>query len=151
MEFSPKSLKEICFNINFCSWINIILHSSTLSIFVIGKKNGYFKCMRGVKQGDHLSPLLFCIVEDVLSRNISKLVEQGKIELIKGTRSMQVPSRSLYVDDIMILYKDKISSIHALDNFFNHMLLHLVRILILQNLQYIIVLFLLLELSILLI
>jgi len=72
-----------------------------------------------VKQGDPLSPLLFCIAEDVLSRNITKLVQQGKIELIKGTRSVQIPSHSLYADDIMIFCKGKIASIQALMQLFS--------------------------------
>jgi len=116
--FLLKVLKSFGFNDRFCSWINTILHSATLSILVNGKQNGYFHCKRGVRQGDPLSPLIFCIVEDVLSRNISKLVEQGKLELIKGTRYVQVPSHSLYADDIMIFCKGKISSIQALMQLF---------------------------------
>ena len=65
------------------------------------------------------SPLLFCIAEDVLSRNISKLVEQGKLNLIKGTGNVQLPSHSLYADDIMIFCKGKLSSINALIDLFN--------------------------------
>jgi hypothetical protein len=38
-----------------------------------------------VRQGDPFSPLLFCIAEDVLSRNISKLVDEGHLQLINGT------------------------------------------------------------------
>lgn len=47
-------------------------------------------------------PLLFCSVEDVVSKGIGKLVEQGKIELIEGTRSIHVPSHTLYADEIMV-------------------------------------------------
>lgn len=87
-----------------CSWINTILNSATLSINVNGKLNGFFKCKTGVTQRYPLSTLLFCIAVDVLSRNISRLVEQGKIELIKGTLHFQIPSHSLYADDIMIFF-----------------------------------------------
>jgi len=41
------------------------------------------------------------------------------MQLIKGTRSVQVPSHSQYVDDIMIFCKGKISSINALMDLFN--------------------------------
>lgn len=112
-------LNKFGFNEKFCSWIHTILKSATLSISVNGKQNGYFHCKRGVRQGDPLSPLLFCIAEDVLSRNISNLVLLGKIDLIKGSRSTCVPSHSLYADDIMIFCKGKISSIHALMQLFN--------------------------------
>jgi len=41
-----------------------------------------------------------------------------RLELIKGTRCIQVPSHSLYADDIMIFCKGKMSSIQALMNLF---------------------------------
>ena len=118
-KFLLKVLNKFGFNDKFCSWISTILHSAILSISVNGKLNGYFNCKRGVRQGGPLSPLLFCIAEDVLSRNISRLVEQGRLDLIKGTRIVQVPSHSLYADDIMIFCKGKSSSVLALMELFN--------------------------------
>lgn len=118
-KFLLNVLNKFGFNQQFCSWIQTILNSATLSISVNGKQNGYFKCKRGVRQGDPLSPLLFCMAEDVLSRNITKLVEQGKLDLIRGSRSVNVPSHSLYADDIMIFCKGRVSSIQALMDLFN--------------------------------
>jgi hypothetical protein len=71
-----------------------------------------------VRQGDPLSPLLFCLAEEVLSRGISKLVTDGNIELIKGARNTFVPSHCLYADDIMVFCSGKISSLNALKNLF---------------------------------
>ncbi|XP_026428837.1 uncharacterized protein LOC113324763 [Papaver somniferum] len=42
---------------------------------------GFFSMERGLKQGDPLSALLFVLMEDVLSRNISQLVNQDKKSL----------------------------------------------------------------------
>jgi hypothetical protein len=61
---------------------------------------------------------LFCIVEDVLSRGITKLVELGRLKLIKGTINLSVPSHTLYADDIMIFCKGKFSNIEALMQLF---------------------------------
>jgi len=55
-----------------------------------------------------VSPLLFCSAEEVLSRIISKLVNDGKIDLIKGTRNFRIPSHSFYADDLMIYCKGKL-------------------------------------------
>jgi hypothetical protein len=121
-------LRRFGFNDVFCNWIEVILKSSFLSISINGESHGYFNCIRGVRQGDPLSPLLFCIAEDVLSRSIFKLVEDGNLNLIKGTRNFRVPSHSFYADDLMIFCKGNISGLQALKDLFNklNMLLHLV-------------------------
>ncbi|KAF1883223.1 hypothetical protein Lal_00030326 [Lupinus albus] len=72
------------FNAKFVHWVKIILHSAMLSINVNGEYVGFFKYLRGVRQGDPLSPLLFCLVEDVFSRGLSKLASEGKLSPITG-------------------------------------------------------------------
>jgi len=104
------------FNQTFCNWIATILSSASLSVAINGSQQGYFACSKGVrhKQGDPLSPLLFCLAEEVLSRGILKLVEEGKVNLISGSRYTQVPSHCFYVDDIMIYCKGNFESLEAL-------------------------------------
>lgn len=116
--FLLKVLKSFGFNSLFCNWINTILHSAKLSISVNGKSEGYFSCSRGVRQGDPLSPLLFCLAEEVLSRGISKLVENGHLQLIKGTRHNALPSHILYADDVMLFCKGTSQNIQILSDFF---------------------------------
>jgi hypothetical protein len=113
-----KVLKQFGFNSIFCNWIKVILSSAYLSISINGSLHGFFNCTRGVRQGDPLSPLHFCLAEEVLSRGISKLVTDGNIELIKGARNTFVPSHCLYADDIMVFCSGKISSLNALKNLF---------------------------------
>ncbi|GAU31744.1 hypothetical protein TSUD_146310 [Trifolium subterraneum] len=89
-----------------------------MSISINGAQKGYFKCLRGVRQGDPISPILFFLAEEVLSRGISNLVQEGKIELIKGSRNSPVPSHCLYADDIMVFCKGKFASLQALQALF---------------------------------
>ncbi|XP_019423031.1 PREDICTED: uncharacterized protein LOC109332502 [Lupinus angustifolius] len=103
--FLLDTLKAFGFNQVFCSWINAILHSARLSININGSQVGFFNCSRGVRQGDPLSPLLFCIAEDVLSRGITSLVLVNKLSSISGPRNLQTPSHVLYADDIIIFCK----------------------------------------------
>jgi ribonuclease HI len=117
--FLLKVLKLYGFNETFCNWIHVILQSAYLSVSINGKSHGYFQCNRGVRQGDPLSPLLFCLAEDVLSRSISNLVSQGRLNLIKGTRNVTVPSHSFYADDLMIFCKGNIAGLRALKELFN--------------------------------
>jgi mannosylglycoprotein endo-beta-mannosidase len=88
-------------------------------ISINGKARGYFNCNRGVRQGDTLSPLLFCLAEEVLSRSISRLVSQGNLNQIKGTRNVRVPSHSFYADDLMIFCKGSLNGLRHLKELFN--------------------------------
>jgi hypothetical protein len=116
--FLLKVLKQFGFSTTFCNWIQAILSSAYLSISINGSQHGFFNCKRGVRQGDPLSPLLFCLAEEVLSRGISKLVVDGNMELIKGSRNSLVPSHCLYANDIMVFCSGKLSCIQALKNLF---------------------------------
>jgi hypothetical protein len=73
-----------------------------------------------VRQGDALSPLLFCLAEEVLSRSISKLVSQGSLNQIKGTRNVRVPSHSFYADDLMIFCKGNLNGLRSLKELFDN-------------------------------
>jgi ribonuclease HI len=117
--FLLKVLKFFGFNDIFINWIHVILKSAYLSVSINGRAHGYFNCTRGVRQGDPLSPLLFCIAEDVLSRSITKLVTDGVLNQIKGTRNVMVPSHSFYADDLMIFCKGTLNGLKALKNLFN--------------------------------
>lgn len=98
-------LNSFGFDTKFCMWVKTILQFSMLSISINGKVAGYFSCKRGVRQGDPLSPLLFYLVEEVLSRGISKLVQYGSLQLMTGPRGRLVPSHVLYADDVRIFCK----------------------------------------------
>lgn len=116
--FLLKVLNCFGFNNTFCNWIKTILASATLSISINGAQQGYFSCSRGVRQGHPLSPLLFCLAEEALSRGIEKLVEEGKVKLITSSRNLQMPSHCFYADDIMIYCKGNIESLEALRDLF---------------------------------
>lgn len=62
-DFFIQVLETFGFNHVFVSWIRALPHSAKLSLLVNGNMVGYFSCGRGVRQGDLLSPLLFCLAE----------------------------------------------------------------------------------------
>lgn len=64
-------LKTFGFHPVFCDWIRAILHSARLSVLVNGSIVGVFPCKRRVRQGDPLSPLLFCLAEEMLVERLS--------------------------------------------------------------------------------
>lgn len=96
----------MCFGFNFFySWNVTIINSTNISISMNGVVHGYFSCSIGVKQGHPLSPLLFCIAEDVLIRNLSRLVETRNLKLRKATRiSWFPPTTSMLMISWYIVY-----------------------------------------------
>jgi len=65
----------------------------------------YFNCVCGVRQGDPLSPLLFCIAKELLHRALSIASSHGLLVLINYCRGIHVHTHVLYDGDIMIFFK----------------------------------------------
>ena len=101
----------------FVDWISAILASATLSLLINGSVEGFFNCSRGVRQGDPLSPILFCLAEEVFSRGVSSLVENGLIDPISTPLGVVPPSHVLFADDIMVFMRSSKRSMRNLMHF----------------------------------
>ena len=64
-----------------------------------------------------MSPLLFCLVEEVLSRGLSKLVDDKKILHMASPQGFLTPSHILYADDIFIFCRADSKSLRNLSYF----------------------------------
>ncbi|XP_024630075.1 uncharacterized protein [Medicago truncatula] len=95
-------LQRFGFDEKFVHWILVILQSARLSVLVNGKAVGFFTCSHGVRQGDPLSPLLFCLVEEVLSRALSMAATDGQLIPMSYCRGVSFPTHILYADDVLI-------------------------------------------------
>lgn len=100
--FLLEVLKSWGFSNIFIGWINFILKSARLSVLLNGAPVGYFSCSQGVRQGDPLSPLLFCLAEEVLSRLLTHASDSGKLSPLFLGRNVSFPSHLLYADDVII-------------------------------------------------
>ena len=70
------------------------------------------------------------IVEEVLNRGISKLVNDKKIIHMASPQGYLTPSHILYVDDIFVFCRGDIKSLRNLSVFLKHMVIFLVNMLI---------------------
>lgn len=73
--------------------------TASASALVEGSPTKIVKLQRGLRQGDPLSPLLFVIVIEYLSRLINQAMNNRKIDLYKS-RGMAVESHLAYADDV---------------------------------------------------
>lgn len=77
------------------------VRSVTFSVLINGVSKGFFKSSRGLRQGDTLSPFLFIVVMEAMSRMIRK-AENGFLSgFVVRTEGLAI-SHLQYADDNMI-------------------------------------------------
>jgi hypothetical protein len=121
-KFLAKAMSYMGFPDTWIGWIMNCISSGRGSILVNGSPTKEFSFKRGLRQGDPLSPALFLIVMEVLSKLLNKAVASGDF---KGTKiSIDGPTIShlIYADDVMIIgewSKENIIIINRLLRIFN--------------------------------
>lgn len=70
----------------FCALIQECVSTANFSVLINGAPHGYFAASRGIRQGDPVSPALFSIFSDLLSRILTRAEVQGKISGVKISR-----------------------------------------------------------------
>ncbi|XP_026378898.1 uncharacterized protein LOC113273380 [Papaver somniferum] len=102
-EFLWEVMRRFGFSAKCISWLHTMFMSAKISVLVNGGPIGFFSVSRGLRQGDPLSPILFVIAEDVLSRSLSKLVQEKKISPMVNRGGAQ-PTHILFVDDVFLFF-----------------------------------------------
>lgn len=78
------------------------------SILINGSPYGNFSPSRGLRQGDPLSPALFILVSELLSRILLKEEANGALKGIKICRKAPSVSHLFFADDLIIFAKASI-------------------------------------------
>ncbi|VFQ96694.1 unnamed protein product [Cuscuta campestris] len=99
--FIQGVLKKLGFSTQVISLLMANLKATYFSILINGSPYGFFQMKRGVKQGDPLSPLLFIIAAEGLSKAIHKSMESSYIKNFNTGRDLLI-SHLAYADDITI-------------------------------------------------
>jgi retron-type reverse transcriptase len=72
-----KMMERLGFNPIWINWVQRILDSGSTSVLLNGVPRKQFQCIRGVRQGDPLSPLLFVLAADLLQCIVNKAHNEG--------------------------------------------------------------------------
>ncbi|XP_015064939.1 uncharacterized protein LOC107010215 [Solanum pennellii] len=107
-------LRKMGFSELFIDKMWRIMSNNWYSIVINGKRHGFFQSTRGLKQGDSLSPALFILGAEVLSRQLNLLHHN---QLYKGfhmeRKGPQINHLS-FADDIIIFSSTDNRSLHLI-------------------------------------
>ena len=105
--FVDDVLERKGFGVKWRGWIIGCLESVNFSIMINGKPRGKFRASRGLRQGDPLSPFLFTLVSDVLSRIIERAQDVNLVHgIVSGHDQVEV-SHLQFADDTIFLLDGK--------------------------------------------
>jgi hypothetical protein len=99
-------LMERCgFGVKWRNWVYFYISSVRFSVLINGTPFGFFPSSRGLRQGDSLSPLLFVLVMEALSRLMDRTVARGYLEgfsVANSNVSDLKVSHMLFTDDTLV-------------------------------------------------
>ncbi|XP_042003910.1 uncharacterized protein LOC121752872 [Salvia splendens] len=104
-------------------WVTLIercIGSCWFLILINGAPAGFFKSTRGLRQGDPISPALFVLAADYLSRLLDKLILGNKEMTFKATRGSIEISHLAYADDIIIFTQAAVNPLRRLRGCLDH-------------------------------
>jgi hypothetical protein len=105
-DFLIQSMEKVGYNEIWCSWIRRVMKMGTVAVKLNNTVGNYFLSYKGVRQGDPLSPLLFNLAADVLTRMVASAQQNllvtgmAKSLVDKGIAILQ------YADDTIMCLED---------------------------------------------
>ncbi|XP_074277953.1 uncharacterized protein LOC141601558 [Silene latifolia] len=96
----------------FCHWILTLITSPRYSLRINGAFVGYFEGKRGLRQGDPLSPLLFVLCMEILSRILRRITQFNHFSY--HPKCVRIyPTHLIFADDLLVFARGDLPSILA--------------------------------------
>lgn len=112
-EFLRFALVNLGFPDMFIQWVMECVSTTSYSIKVNDEIHGHFPGKRGPRQGDPLSPLLFVICMEFLSRLVRKETAKDGFNFHQNCESLNL-SHLAFADNIVFFYRGDIGSVRII-------------------------------------
>ncbi|XP_071928018.1 uncharacterized protein [Coffea arabica] len=107
-------LRRFGFGERFIDMVWRMISNVWFSVIINGSSYGFFKSSRGLRQGDPLSPALFIIGAEVLSRALNNLVMQPRFVSFKVPYGCPSITHLAFADDVLIFANGSSFSLKAI-------------------------------------
>ena len=97
-------------------WINQCITTTSFSILLDGGSYGFFHPQRGLRQRDPLSPFLFIMGIEVLSRLLLRAENTGQIHGIRAVRGYTPITHLMFSDDLLLFTRLSHKELNAILN-----------------------------------
>ena len=112
-------LTTLQFPSKFIGWIMECITSTSYSLTYNGSLHGFFKGKRGLRQGDPLSPYLFVLSLEYLSRNLGQLKENADFNFHPMCGSLKL-THLAFADDLVLFSRGDPKSVSLLMDSLKH-------------------------------
>ena len=100
-DFVIKVLEAQQFPPMFITWVKECISSPRFSVAINGELAGFFEGKKGLRQGDSISPYIFIMLMEVLSRLLDKAQSEGSFRL-HPLCSDPMLTHLLFADDLLV-------------------------------------------------
>lgn len=101
--FLMKFLATLGFGNKILDLIWQLISTTNTSILINGLPSNCFRSIRGLRQGDPISHVLFTIMTESLGRYLQKLVREGNLKGFHCSSDLVVCSHQHFVDDTILM------------------------------------------------
>lgn len=114
-EFLREAMTVMKFPPIFVQWIMECVSTNSFSISVNGQMHGFFHGHRGLRQGDPLSPYLFAICLEMLSRSLKIAASSNDFNFHPKCEALGI-THLAYADDLLLLSRGDLGSVEIMMN-----------------------------------
>lgn len=106
-------LTALDFPQSYVQWIMLCITTPSFLVQINGDLASFFQSSRGLRQGCSLSPYLFVMSMDVLSKMLDKAAGSNQFGYHPRCKKLGLTHLS-FPDDLMVLYDGKVRSVEGI-------------------------------------